>query len=276
MPDLQDKYKNLQDILSDMQSVLIGFSGGVDSTFLLKAAHDLLGEMAVAVTANSATLAPGELEEAKQIAKDIGAVHDIVLSDELSCTDFVKNPPDRCYHCKKTRLSVFKKLQVGHGLKWMADGTNADDKGDFRPGMRAAAEMGIRSPLMEAGLTKSDIRELSSDLNLPTWDKPSMACLASRVPYGEIITKEKLNQIAQSEEYLRGLGFRELRVRHHGELARIEVPKDVMEAALQKSAEIVAKLKEAGFHFVSLDLSGFKSGSMNSVLDLQVERRLSI
>lgn len=267
MPGLQDKYKNLQAILSDMQSLLIGFSGGVDSTFLLKAAHDLLGDRVLAVTANSATLAPSELEEAKRIAREIGVSHEVVWADELTCADFVKNPPDRCYHCKKMRFSIFKKLQIECNLRWVADGTNADDVGDFRPGIKAAAELGIRSPLMEAGLTKSDIRELSVVLNLPTWDKPSTACLASRVPYGEIITGEKLNQIAQAEEYLKGLGFRQPRVRHHGDLARIEIPKDAMEAALQKSAEIVEKLKEIGFHFVSLDLSGFRSGSMNVVLD---------
>ncbi len=269
MPGLQDKYKNLQDILYDMQSVLIGFSGGIDSTFLLKVAHDLLGDGALAATANSATLTPSELVEAKRIAKDIGAPHEVIWSDELACADFVKNPPERCYHCKKIRFSIFKKLQVERSLKWIADGTNADDEGDFRPGLRAAAEMGIRSPLKEANLTKSNIRELSRALSLPNWDKPSMACLASRVPYGEIITEQKLYQIARAEEYLKEIGFKEFRIRHHGNLARIEVPKNEMNRTLEKSDEIVKKLKAIGFHFVSLDLSGFKSGSMNQMLEIR-------
>ncbi|MBE0448101.1 MAG: ATP-dependent sacrificial sulfur transferase LarE [Actinobacteria bacterium] len=264
---LQEKYRNLKDILREMDSVLIGFSGGVDSALLLKVAHDVLGRRALAITGNSATLALSELEEAKRVVENIGASHVIVQADELECADFVVNPPERCYHCKKTRFSTFKKIQLERGLKWMADGTSADDEGDWRPGIKAGIEMGIRSPLKEAGLTKSDIRKLSADLGLPTWDKPSMACLASRVPYGEAITEEKLHQIAEAEAYLQGLGFRQLRVRHHGDLARIEVPRESMNEVLRQSDVIAGKLKEIGFYFVALDLSGFKSGSMNAVLN---------
>ncbi|MCL6472922.1 MAG: ATP-dependent sacrificial sulfur transferase LarE [Firmicutes bacterium] len=266
---LEDKYLRLQGILAEMQSVLIGFSGGADSTLLLKVAHDMLGDKAVAVTANSATLELSELEDAKRIAKEIGSTHLIVDANELECKEFIKNPPDRCYHCKKIRFSLLKDIQKEHNFNWIADGTNADDEGDWRPGIKAAAEMGIRSPLKEAGLCKSDIRELSALLGLSTWDKPSMACLASRIPYGEEINAAKLHQIAKAEKYIKELGFRQLRVRHHGDLARIEVPKDEMDKVLKSADRIVAQLKAFGFNFISLDLSGFKSGSMNVALKNQ-------
>ncbi|MDI6716199.1 MAG: ATP-dependent sacrificial sulfur transferase LarE [Actinomycetota bacterium] len=265
-PDLQEKYEKLKGILRDMQSVLVGFSGGVDSTFLLKVAHDELADNVLAVTASSATLSWDELEESKQLAQIIGAPHLVIEADELKCAEFVKNPPDRCYHCKKLRFSILRNLQLEHNLKWLADGTNADDEDDWRPGIKAAAELGVRSPLKEAGLTKLDIRELAAAVSLPNWDKPSMACLASRIPYGEEITEIKLQQIAEAEKFLRGLGLRQLRVRHHGNTARIEVPKDDWPRVIEQSEMVVEKLKEVGFHFVSLDLSGFRSGSLNCVL----------
>lgn len=266
MASLDEKYRQLKDNLKDMESVLIGFSGGVDSALLLKVAYDVLGEEVLAATAYSATLAPSELEAAKMIAATIGANHIVVEADELTSGDFVANPPERCYHCKKTRFSILGEIQARHGLKWMADGTNADDEGDWRPGIRAADEMGIRSPLKEAGLTKDEIRELSASLGLSTWDKPSMPCLASRIPYGQVITEEKLYQIAQAEEILRDLGFMQLRVRHHGDLARIEVPKGQLTRAIEQADTIIEKLKETGFLFIALDLAGFTSGSMNAVL----------
>jgi len=264
---LQDKYFKLKSILADMKSVLVGFSGGSDSTLLLKVAHDVLGNLAVAVTAESPTLPKSELEGARQLAKVIGAEHASVCVDELKSPEFVLNPPERCYHCKKIRFSVFKELQVERGLDWFADGTNIEDEGDWRPGIKAAIELGIRSPLKEAGFMKQDIRELSRFLGLPTWDKPSMACLASRVPYGEPVTKDKMRQVAEAEDCLRGLGYDQLRVRHHGSVARIEVPKKDIERLVKQSDDIVDRLKAIGFNFVSLDLSGFKSGSMNTVLN---------
>lgn len=263
---LQDKYFKLKSILAGMKSALVGFSGGADSTLLLKVAHDVLGDLAVAVTAESPTLPKSELEEARQVARVIGARHVSVWVDELKSPEFVLNPPERCYHCKKIRFSVFKELQVEHGLDWFADGTNIEDEGDWRPGIKAAIELGIRSPLKEAGFMKQDIRELSRFLGLPTWDKPSMACLASRVPYGETITEDKMRQVAEAEDYLRGLGYSQLRIRHHGSVARIEVSKKDIERLVKQSDDIVDRLKAIGFNFVSLDLSGFRSGSMNTFL----------
>lgn len=266
MPNLDEKHQALKDILSSMQSVLIGFSGGTDSALLLKVAYDVLGGSVLGVTAYSATLGDAELEAAKRVAAEIGAPHLTVEADELTCEDFVKNPPERCYFCKKFRFSVLQEIQVKNGLGSIADGTNADDEGDWRPGMKAASELGVRSPLREAGLTKSDIRALSERLGLPTWNKPSMACLASRVPYGEPVTEEKLKQIAAAEDFLRALGLPQLRVRHHGAVARIEVAKEDFDKVIDNADYIVARFKAIGFDFASLDLAGFKSGSMNTFL----------
>jgi len=265
--ELQQKHSVLITILNEMGSMLIGYSGGVDSTFLLKSAHDLLGDNVLAVTADSATLTGDELDEAGEVASAIGAAHLAVKTDEFESEDFIANPPERCYYCKKERFSALKDIQAARGFKWVAEGSNADDDNDWRPGTKAVRELGVRSPLKEAGLTKPDIRELSRALGLSTWDKPSAACLASRIPYGERITEDKLNQIAEAEQYLKELGFRQLRVRHHGDLAKIEVPADDMQEVIRRADEITTRIKQLGFYFVALDLAGFKSGSMNKVLN---------
>lgn len=265
--ELQQKHSLLITILSEMKSMLIAYSGGVDSTFLLKSAHGLLGDSVLAVTADSATLTRTELDEAREVAAAIGATHLVVKTDEFRSEDFIANPPERCYYCKTERFSALKDLQIERGFKWVAEGSNTDDDNDWRPGTQAARELGVRSPLKEAGLTKADIRELSRIVGLPTWDKPSAACLASRIPYGERITEDKLHQIAGAERYLKELGFTQLRVRHHGDLAKIEVPVDDMQEVLSRAAEITDSIKRHGFHFVALDLAGFKSGTMNASLD---------
>ncbi|MHB8840651.1 MAG: ATP-dependent sacrificial sulfur transferase LarE [Candidatus Aquicultor sp.] len=265
--ELRQKHSLLITILSEMKSMLIAYSGGVDSTFLLKSAHGLLGDNVLAVTADSATLTRTELDEAGEAATAIGATHLVVKTDEFMSEDFIVNSPERCYYCKKERFSALKDLQAERGFKWVAEGSNTDDDNDWRPGTKAAHELGVRSPLKEAGLTKADIRELSRTLGLPTWDKPSAACLASRIPYGERITEDKLHQIAEAERYLKELGFTQLRVRHHGDLAKIEVPVDVMQEVLSRADEITDSIKQHGFHFVALDLAGFKSGNMNAILD---------
>lgn len=265
---LQQKYRLLQSLLEQMGSVLVAYSGGVDSTFLLKVAHDVLGEQAVAVTACSQTYPARELEEARAMAREIGARHLIIVSEELEIPGFADNPPDRCYFCKSELFSKLLQVARAEGLRYIVDGTNRDDLAEHRPGRQAAQEMGIRSPLLEAGLGKGEIRALSRELGLPTWGKPSMACLSSRFPYGVTITREKLKMVEEAEEYLRGLGFRQVRVRHHEDIARIEVGPEEMSRFLAGGfGEAVARrLKELGYTYVVLDLEGYRPGSLNEVL----------
>ena len=267
---IETKLKQLEKILGDMGTVLIAYSGGVDSTFLAVTAHEVLGKNSLAVFAASPVAPPMEKEEAETLARQVGLRFRIIESNEMNNADFVSNPPERCYYCKRELFSELKPIALAEGLKWVADGTNADDLSDFRPGRKASAEAGIRSPLLEAGLTKAEIRQLSRAKGLPTWDRPASPCLASRIPYGIPVTAETLNKIARGEQYLHSLGFRQLRLRHHGDIARIEVDTEdiakVINADIRQ--EIVEHLKALGYKYVALDLTGYRTGSLNEVLNI--------
>lgn len=270
--NLEEKYLRLQQILREMGSLGIGFSGGVDSTFLLKVAHDVLGDKAVAITAHSVIHPADEFDEARQLAQAIGAPHrgfEMGLENE----EFLQNDPNRCYYCKKAVFSKIGELARQEGLNYVAEGTNFDDLGDYRPGMRAVKELAVRSPLLEAGLTKQEIRELSRRLGLPTWDKPAFACLTSRIPYGERITADKLVRIDGAEQYLRSCGMKQFRARYHdAQTVRIEVLPADMPYLLEHREEVVARLKALGFTYITLDLIGYRTGSMNEVLTDEVKK----
>jgi uncharacterized protein len=271
IPDeTQRKFENLQDILKRMKRVLVAFSGGVDSTFLLKVARDVLGNDVLAVIASSATYPEREQQEALRIAEDLNVRYKVIHTKELDDPQFKNNPPERCYFCKKELFSRLKEIAVEEKFPYVCDGSNFEDSFDFRPGSKAAEELNVHSPLKEARLGKSEIRILSKKLGLSTWDKPAMACLSSRFPYFSPIDNESLRQIDQAEEYLRAKGFSQLRVRHHGQMARIEIdPKDFsMIMAKQTREEIVESLKKMGYLYVTLDLAGYRTGSMNEpILD---------
>lgn len=268
-PETKKRYEKLRTILNEMGSVVIGFSGGVDSTFLSYTAHDVLGDKALAVTAVSPTLPESEEQDARDMAADIGIRHLVVHSTEFSNPEFVKNPKNRCYICKKIRFTALVDLAKQEGYHWVVDGGNVDDLGDFRPGMKALEEMAdaVRSPMIEAGITKADIRALSRELGLRTWDKQSAACLASRIPYGVELTPQRLSMIDKAEQYIAPYIKGSLRVRYHGDVARIEVGEEEIPAILAHRKDIVQALRQCGFTYVSLDLGGYEMGSLNEVIE---------
>jgi len=268
MNTLSEKKQHLEQYLLSLGSVLVAFSSGVDSTFLLKTAHDILGDQCAAVTARSSIFPSRESEEAAAFCRKEG-IRQITLDvDELSIDGFSSNPPDRCYLCKRSIFRQFQEAARQEGFSHVVEGSNVDDLGDYRPGLRAIAELQILSPLREAGLTKSEIRSLSKDLDLPTWNKPSFACLASRFVYGEEITEQKLSMVELAEQRLLDLGFRQFRVRIHGSMARIELEPAEIDRFMQGNirSEVCAYLHELGFLYVTLDLDGYRTGSMNKVL----------
>lgn len=267
--DIESKYTELKSILGSMGSVAIGFSGGIDSTLLIRVATDVLGEYALAVIGRSETYPTREFEEAIQLAEEFGSRYRVVNTEETDNLKFRENPPDRCYFCKTELFGKLDDIAREEGIRWIADGTITDDLGDFRPGMRAKSENNVRSPLLEAGFSKNDVRVLARHLGIPTWDKPSFACLSSRFPYGFGITKENLMKVDSAETLMRDLGFRFFRIRHHDDrTARLEIgPQEfhrILDGSLRE--QIVSHLKTLGYVYVTLDLQGYRTGSMNEVL----------
>ena len=261
---LIEKTDRLRKIIADMGGCVIGFSGGVDSTLLFAVAAEVLGNRALAVTATSKTYPERELNEARELAEQIGGRHLVIVSEELDIPEFRDNPRNRCYYCKKELFVKLRAIAEQEGLGCVLDGTNVDDAGDHRPGRIAAGELQVRSPLEEAGFSKQDIRDLSREMGLSTWDKPAFACLSSRFPYGTAITPERVGQVGMAEESLRELGFRTLRVRYHGSVARIELgDQEFGLASGELRDEVVKMVKASGFTYVALDLQGYRTGAMN-------------
>jgi uncharacterized protein len=266
---LSEKHQTLRDLIAAHESALVCFSGGVDSTLLLRVAHDVLGDRCTALIALSPAMAQSEQRAALDLARSIGVRCEVVDSHELSRPEFQSNPKDRCYYCKSELLTIAAPVAQSLGCKAIMLGTNVDDLGDYRPGLQAAKDHGAHHPLLDAGLNKQEIRELSKQLGLSTWDKPQLACLSSRFPYGTAITPERLRQVDAFEEGLRALGFRQLRVRFHNEIARVEVEPDAMPRALELRDTIVKLGRKLGFTFVVLDLAGFASGSLNQLIGIR-------
>ena len=263
----EERLRELEAIVAPHGSALVAFSGGVDSCLALAVAARALPKGGVlAVTSNNETYLPSELGQAEEFARSLGVEHVVVNTRELDDPNYAKNPTNRCYFCKSTLYSDLERMASEQGYGCVVDGANKDDEGDYRPGRKAAREIGVVSPLSVAGVTKDEVRSLAKHLGLPTWDKPALACLSSRFPYGQPITPEKLAQVARAEEFMRSRGYRQVRVRHHGEIARLEVGAGELERAFADREEISAELTDAGFLYVTLDLAGYKSGSLNAAL----------
>ena len=265
---IDQKWDHLRSLLSEMRTVLLAYSGGVDSSVLLRAAAEILGQNLIAVTAVSETYPAEELHLAKQFTASLGVRHRILQTEELSNDEFSRNAEDRCYHCKHELFGKLRQIAESEGIPWILDGSNTDDQRDFRPGRRAAGEFSVRSPLAESGLSKQEIRDLARRLNLPMWDKPSLACLSSRIPYGTRITPDLVKNIQAAEDVVRSLGIRQVRVRHHGDTARIEVDREDLIRLVSEDARqvIVDSFKALGYAYVCLDLEGYRTGSMNEVI----------
>jgi len=262
------KKRDLIRRIRELPSLLVAFSGGVDSTFLLAVTHQTLGDNVLAATARSETFPSHEQEEAEIFVQERSIRHLVFESNETSIPEFLSNPPDRCYHCKKTLSTELIRIARENGISHIAHAANTDDLGDYRPGMKAADEMGLIAPLLEAGLEKAEIRFLSREMGLPTWNKPSMACLASRIPYHTPITKERLKMVGEAEQFLKENGFKQFRVRHHGAVARIEVESGEIERVFKKDIRknLLERFRDIGFAHIAVDLEGYISGSMNRVL----------
>ncbi len=258
--------RRVESLIKGLDRVLVAFSGGIDSTLVLRVAHQQLGARAVAVTAVSPSLAQNDLADAQRLAGEIGVRHALLQSGEMNDPRYRKNDPQRCYFCKTNVYEALIGYAGREGYSWILDGTNADDLGDHRPGLRAAREQGVRSPLQECGMGKEQIRTWARELGLSNWDRPANACLSSRIPYGSEVTPEKLAQVEAAEAALRALGFTKFRVRHHGQVARIEVANEDLPRAVAEGESITAAVRAAGFQYVTLDLAGFRSGSMNEAL----------
>jgi uncharacterized protein len=267
--EFQDKLKQLEDHIGKMGSLAVAYSGGVDSTFLLKVAHDVLQDQVIAVTARSSTYPEREFKETAEYTRSAGIKHIVIQSEELEIEGFTDNPPNRCYLCKYELFSKIKEVAGKHRIQYIAEGSNIDDLGDYRPGMQAIKQLGIISPLKDAGLGKDAVRKLSKQMGLPTWDKPAFACLASRFPYGEKITRDKLAMVDRAEQYLLNLGFKQVRVRHHGDTARIEVAESERLKFFDPELmdNVYKQFQKIGFAYAALDLKGYRTGSMNEVID---------
>lgn len=272
---IERKWAHLKALLHDMQTAVLAYSGGVDSSLLLRAASEVMGSHLIAVTAVSETYPAGELSAAEEFARSQGVMHRVLHTEELDSESFVRNTPDRCYHCKKELFEKLRHMAESEGISTVIEGSNTDDLRDYRPGKKAAQEFSIRSPLVEAGISKAEVRELARTLKLVVWDKPSLACLSSRIPYGTRITPEILETIQSAEDQLRVLGFRQVRVRHHGETARIELSRADFGRLLkdEMAAQVTAALKKLGYTYVCLDLEGYRTGSMNEGINKEVESR---